>query len=88
MNVYANPVVENGLSLKGIGWAFTHTQVSNWIPLTTLSHMSVHVDIGTRWFAQTKLQRAGAVQEAARFLIITVPREVSWTAAAKVRPVE
>ena len=39
MNVYANPVVENGLSLKGIGWAFAHPQVASWIPLTTLSHM-------------------------------------------------
>ncbi len=38
-NVYANPVVASGLSLKGIGWAFTHAQVFNWIPLTTLSHM-------------------------------------------------
>jgi hypothetical protein len=87
-NVYENPVVEKGLSVPAVGRAFTHTQVFNWIPLTTLSHMSVHVDIGTRWFAQTKIQRAGAVQDAARFLIITVPREVSWTAAAKVRPVE
>ena len=38
-NVYANPVVARGLTLKGIGWAFTHAQVFNWIPLTTLSHM-------------------------------------------------
>ena len=36
MNVYANPVVENGLSLKGIGWAFAHPQVASWIPLTGL----------------------------------------------------
>jgi tetratricopeptide (TPR) repeat protein len=39
-NVYDNPVVQNGLSLKGIVWAFTHAQVSNWIPITTLSHMA------------------------------------------------
>ena len=37
--VYENPVVQRGLSLKSIGWAFTHTQVGNWIPLTALSHM-------------------------------------------------
>lgn len=37
--VFQNPVVERGLSVQAIGWAFTHAQVSNWIPLTTLSHM-------------------------------------------------
>ncbi|MGD1085937.1 MAG: tetratricopeptide repeat protein [Verrucomicrobiota bacterium] len=36
--VYENPVVEQGLSAKGVGFAFTHKQVANWIPLTTLSH--------------------------------------------------
>jgi protein O-mannosyl-transferase len=40
LNVYENPAVENGLSLNGIVWAFTHAQVNNWIPLTTLSHMA------------------------------------------------
>lgn len=38
-NVYLNPVVAKGLSIQAIGWAFTHAQCSNWIPLTTLSHM-------------------------------------------------
>lgn len=37
--VFQNPTVEKGLSIKAVGWAFTHSQVSNWIPLTTLSHM-------------------------------------------------
>jgi len=37
--VYQNPVVERGLSVQAVGWAFTHAQVCNWIPLTTLSHM-------------------------------------------------
>ncbi len=38
-NVSANPVVAQGLSMKAVGWAFTHIQVANWIPLTTLSHI-------------------------------------------------
>ena len=38
-NVYENPVVEKGLTSSGIPWAFTHSQVANWIPLTTISHM-------------------------------------------------
>ena len=37
-NVYENPVVEKGLSVTTVVWAFTHAQVSSWIPLTTLSH--------------------------------------------------
>ena len=37
--VFQNPVVQQGLSVKAVGWAFTHPQVANWIPLTTLSHM-------------------------------------------------
>ncbi len=37
--VYANPVVRNGISLHGIGWAFTHVHSQNWHPLTTISHM-------------------------------------------------
>jgi hypothetical protein len=38
-NVYENLEVEKGLSVPAVGWAFTHAQVANWIPLTTLSHM-------------------------------------------------
>jgi len=38
-NVYDNPVVRQGLSADAVGWAFTHVQGFNWIPLTTLSHM-------------------------------------------------
>ncbi len=38
-NVYLNPVVSKGLSSGSAGWAFTHAQTSNWVPLTTLSHM-------------------------------------------------
>ncbi len=37
--VFQNPVVERGVSVQALGWAFTHAQVANWIPLTTLSHM-------------------------------------------------
>jgi tetratricopeptide (TPR) repeat protein len=37
--VYENPRITSGLSLGGIGWAFTHVHSSNWHPLTTISHM-------------------------------------------------
>ena len=31
--------ITRGLSAEGIGWAFTHTVIGHWDPLTTLSHM-------------------------------------------------
>jgi tetratricopeptide (TPR) repeat protein len=37
--VYENPHVTGGLTLRGIGWAFTHVHAANWHPLTTISHM-------------------------------------------------
>jgi tetratricopeptide (TPR) repeat protein len=37
--VYQNPVVTKGLSFGNVGWAFTHSEVGHWDPLTTLSHM-------------------------------------------------
>jgi protein O-mannosyl-transferase len=37
--VYDNPQVKAGLTPKGVGWAFTTMHMSNWHPLTWLSHM-------------------------------------------------
>jgi tetratricopeptide (TPR) repeat protein len=37
--VYKNPAVTCGLTLKGIEWTFTHVVLSNWHPLTMMSHM-------------------------------------------------
>ena len=37
--VYQNPQVIDGLNPKGIEWAFTHTVMANWHPLTVMSHM-------------------------------------------------
>jgi tetratricopeptide (TPR) repeat protein len=37
--VYQNNIVKDGLTLKGIKWAFTTFFFSNWHPLTWLSHM-------------------------------------------------
>ena len=38
-NVYDNPEVTKGLTLGGLFWAFSHTQVGHWDPVTTVSHM-------------------------------------------------
>jgi protein O-mannosyl-transferase len=37
--ITANPVVKSGLTAAGFSWAFTTTAMSNWHPLTWLSHM-------------------------------------------------
>jgi hypothetical protein len=36
-NIIEQKAVTSGISLKGVAWAFTHTQVFRWSPLTTLS---------------------------------------------------
>jgi tetratricopeptide (TPR) repeat protein len=38
--VVNNPIVQQGLTLAGIKWAFTTFYASNWHPLTWLSHMA------------------------------------------------
>ncbi len=38
--VFANPHVREGLSWRGIGWAFTTFQEANWTPLAWISHMA------------------------------------------------
>ncbi len=37
--VTKNPIVQAGLTVKGVFWAFQTTYASNWHPLTWLSHM-------------------------------------------------
>jgi len=37
--VYANPHIQSGVTLEAMHWAFTSEFVSNWVPLTMISHM-------------------------------------------------
>jgi TolA-binding protein len=37
--VLNNPAVVQGVTVSGIGWAFTHTHAANWHPLAWISHM-------------------------------------------------
>jgi len=37
--VYSNPRILSGITFDNIHWAFTSQYVSNWVPLTMLSHM-------------------------------------------------
>lgn len=41
-NVYENAQMTKGLDFGGVVYAFTHTHVGHWNPLTTLSHMLVN----------------------------------------------
>jgi protein O-mannosyl-transferase len=38
--VSSNPIVRQGLTLKGVRWAFTFGGIGHWHPLTWLSHMA------------------------------------------------
>jgi tetratricopeptide (TPR) repeat protein len=38
--VYENPMVQNGLTWKGVVWALTYGQIGHWHPLTWLTHMA------------------------------------------------
>jgi protein O-mannosyl-transferase len=37
--VFENPQITTGLTSTGVLWAFTHSHVGNWHPLTSISHM-------------------------------------------------
>ena len=37
--VYQNPQVFSGFSFQSMEWAFTHSQLGHWDPLTTLTHL-------------------------------------------------
>src|SRR5438477_3559578 len=37
--LYGNPTITQGLTFRGIVWAFTRVHSNNWHPLTTISHM-------------------------------------------------
>jgi tetratricopeptide (TPR) repeat protein len=38
--VYQNPMVAEGLTLKGAAWALTYGEIGHWHPLTWLTHMA------------------------------------------------
>lgn len=37
--VYENPYIRSGVTIEAIRWAFASEYVSNWVPLTMISHM-------------------------------------------------
>ena len=82
LSVYDNPVVSQGLTLHGIGWAFTHTQVGHWDPLTTISHMLdcrlYGLSAGGHHFGNLLLHAATAVL---LFLLLRSMTGFAWRSA-------
>ena len=63
--VYDNAVVQQGLTGGSIAWAFSHTVVSNWHPLTMLTHMAdcqfYGVNVGGHHLTNVLLHAATAI---------------------------
>jgi hypothetical protein len=63
--VYENPEISRGLTLDGLKWILTHSHVSLWHPLTTLSHMAdcqiYGLKPGGHHFTNVVLHNIGAV---------------------------
>ena len=63
--VTQNPVVQQGLTWGGVQWAFTKINVSNWHPLTWLSHMAdcevFRLNAGGHHFTSGLIHAANAV---------------------------
>jgi protein O-mannosyl-transferase len=80
--VYENPQVIKGLTWYGIGWAFTHSQVCQWVPLTTISHLidcSVYgLNAGGHHLTNVLLHAASAVL---LFLVLRRATGALWSSA-------
>ena len=65
VQVYAVPQIENGLTLNGFLWAFTHRHYGHWIPLNTISHMLdsqlYGLEAGGHHFTNVLLHAASAI---------------------------
>jgi tetratricopeptide (TPR) repeat protein len=80
--VYENESVIQGLSLKGIVWAFTHLHVDEWWPLNTISHMLdcelFGLDAGGHHFTNVLLHTATVVL---LFLVLRSMTGAFWRSA-------
>ncbi|HVM61479.1 MAG TPA: hypothetical protein VMV72_11500 [Verrucomicrobiae bacterium] len=80
--VYKNPHVIHGLDLKGVAWAFTHSVMANWHPLTVMSHMldcQVYgLNAGGHHLTNLLLHAATAVL---LFLVLRRMTQVLWPSA-------
>jgi tetratricopeptide (TPR) repeat protein len=82
VQVYEVPQVVNGLTLKGILWAFTHRHYGHWIPLNTISHMLdsqlYGLQAGGHHFTNVLLHAATAIL---LFLVLRQMTTAIWPSA-------
>jgi tetratricopeptide (TPR) repeat protein len=80
--VYENPATTQGLSLKGVLWAFTHVNAKEWYPLTSISHMLdwqlFGSNAGGHHFTNVLLHAASVILF---FLVVRNMTGVLWPAA-------
>lgn len=76
-----NPYVINGLSLDGIGWAFTTIFAANWHPLTWISLM-INVDLVGVDSGKLHLINVGWHLSNSILLLMLVRRLTGWNQAA------
>jgi protein O-mannosyl-transferase len=80
--VYENPKIIAGLSLSGLGWAFSHFHSTNWHPLTTISHMAdcqaYGLYAGGHHFTNLLFHAAAAVS---LFLVLRGMTGATWRSA-------
>jgi tetratricopeptide (TPR) repeat protein len=80
--VVDNPMVLDGLSPKGVAWAFTHFHAGNWHPLTWLSHMLdcqlYGLDAGGHHLTNVVLHAAAAIL---LFLVLRGMTGALWRSA-------
>jgi tetratricopeptide (TPR) repeat protein len=81
--VLDNPVVQRGVTLDGVRWAFTTTRFSNWLPVTWLSHM-LDCELFGLWAGGHHLTSAllHAANAALVFLLLRAATGSLWRAAA------
>jgi tetratricopeptide (TPR) repeat protein len=77
-----NRIVQNGLTLAGVQWAFTTGYASNWHPVTWLSHMAdcelFNLNAGAHHFVNVLFHSANA---ALLFLLLLRLTQKLWPAA-------
>ncbi len=80
--LYGNRVVRAGLTPEGAAWAFRSTEVSNWHPLTWLSHMAdvsiFGMDPGSHHLVSVAFHAANAILV---FLLLFGTTGAFWPAA-------
>ena len=80
--VYENPIVRDGLTARGAAWAFTTFEVSNWHPLTWLSHMLdvelFGLDAGAHHLASAVIHALAAIL---LFLALRAATGATWRSA-------